>query len=131
VGSPARLFGKRRDPATAWRRVSSWPRRRATRVDPGLQRHPRRGAHTHALNLAQPCYHTLSPSLPHPILPTLLQATFRPISRSPAHPRRPQNHWVAPAEGLDLDALTALFDQWGWNVTIFDGVADEESVFDN
>ena len=31
------------------------------------------------------------------------------------------DYWVAPAAGLDTEALAALLDDWGWTPTIFDG----------
>jgi len=32
-----------------------------------------------------------------------------------------QDNWVAPADQTDLDALGALFDEWGWEATLYDG----------
>lgn len=31
------------------------------------------------------------------------------------------DYWVAPATGLDTEALAALLDDWGWAATIYDG----------
>jgi hypothetical protein len=32
---------------------------------------------------------------------------------------------VRPADGFDVESVVSLFDEWGWNVTVFDGVDDE------
>ena len=32
-----------------------------------------------------------------------------------------QDFWVAPAEKVDLAALAALYEKWGWDATLYDG----------
>ena len=33
-----------------------------------------------------------------------------------------QNHWVRPALDFDTNTVVDLFDQWGWLVTLYDGL---------
>ena len=32
-----------------------------------------------------------------------------------------QDFWVAPADKVDLAALAALYEKWGWDATLYDG----------
>jgi hypothetical protein len=35
-----------------------------------------------------------------------------------------QNHWVRPALDFDTNTVVDLFDQWGWLVTLYDGLEE-------
>ena len=64
---------------------------------------------------------------PRPLRPVPARPPIVPASCHRPHPcaRAPQNHWVRPADGFDVESVVSLFDEWGWNVTVFDGVDDE------
>ena len=80
-----------------------------------LQRHGRRGARA-------PVPFALARAPPRTTASALAPCALT----APLPPLAPQNHWVRPAFGFDINTVVGLFDQWGWIVNVFDGVDDDK-----